>query len=103
LNEGLTRSRRKVLLLTDMGEIECDLRNIEGAIYWWSQTLAGLSLNPIAIGAYLFLARAGAVVTGVGYEGLAAHLLNRADILYRCSTSCGCCHIRLDPEKENSC
>lgn len=99
LSEGLLRSRRKVLLLTDMGEIECELANIEAAIYWWCQALAGLSLDPIDFGVYLFL---GAVAQGVDYKGLSARLLNRADILYRSFTSCKCCHIRLDPDKEKS-
>lgn len=96
LNEGLLRSKRKIFLLTDMGEIESELGNIEAAVYWWSQALAGLSLNPIDCDAYLFLA---AVAEGVGYKRIARRLLNRADILFRSS---GCCHKRLYLEKEKA-
>jgi hypothetical protein len=76
LSEGLSKSKRKTLLLTIMGETEMDLDNIEAAVYWLSQALAGLSLSPISSYAYLFLSY---VAKGVGYEGLSQRLLNRSD------------------------
>jgi tetratricopeptide (TPR) repeat protein len=79
LSEGLSKSKRKTLLLTSMGETELDLGNIEAAVYWWSQALAGLSLNPISSYAFMFLSY---VAKGVGYEGLSQRLLNRSDIIF---------------------
>ena len=78
LNEGLLKAKRKILLLTSMGETEIGLGNIEDAVFWWCQAYHCLSKNPIDYNAYLLLSY---VAKGVGDSDSEQRLLNRVDTL----------------------
>jgi tetratricopeptide (TPR) repeat protein len=78
LSEGLRKAKRKCLLLTDMGETEWQLGNINEALYWWSQALHCLSSNPIDYNAYLLLSY---VAKGVGLSDFEQKLLAHVDSL----------------------
>ena len=78
LNEGLSKAKRKSLLLTEMGEIEWQSGNIDAALYWWSQALHCLSNNPFDYNAYLLLSY---VAKGVGTEEVEKALLARVDAM----------------------
>ncbi len=84
---GLAKARRKSLLLTDLGDTEAQLGNLGGAVYWWSQAIHCLSLNPVECDAYLLLSY---VADGLGLADLERLLLERFD-----STRAG--RVRLDP------
>jgi len=55
LREGLGKSKRKCMLLTDLGETEWLMGNVENGLYWLAQALHCLASNPIEHNAYLFL------------------------------------------------
>ena len=104
LVEGLSKSKRKTLILRDMGETELALGNIEDAIYWWCQALVGISLDPVDFVVYLFLS---SVAEGVGCGSLSRGFLKRADIINDArirahGAICSGHRIRLSPEKADS-
>jgi tetratricopeptide (TPR) repeat protein len=78
LSEGLTKVKRKSLLLTDIGETEWRLGNLEAALYWWSQALHCLSVNMIDYNAYLLMSYLAKVMDLPDFEEV---LLSRADAL----------------------
>lgn len=84
---GLTRSRRKSLLLTDLGETDWQSGNLASAVYWWSQAVHCLARNPVDATAFLLL---GSVAGGLGLTATEAVFLDRAD-----SLRAG--RVRLDP------
>jgi alpha-tubulin suppressor-like RCC1 family protein len=84
---GLAKAKRKSLLLTDMGDTEAQSGNLGGALYWWSQAMHCLWLNPVDCDAYLLLSY---VANGFGLADLERLLLERFD-----SMRAG--GVRLDP------
>ena len=78
LSEGIGKAKRKSLLLTDMGETEWQLGNLNEAVYWWSQALHCLSANPIDHNAYLLMSY---VAEGIGLADFGQKLLSRVDSL----------------------
>lgn len=75
---GLARAKRKSLLLTDLGTTEAQLGDLGSAVYWWSQAIHCLSLNPVDSDAYLELS---CVANGFGLTDFERLLLARADSL----------------------
>lgn len=84
---GLANAKRKSLLLTDVGDIDAQSGNLSGAVYWWSQAIHCLSLNPVDCDAWLLLSY---VANGFGLAELERPLLERFD-----SVRAG--RVRLDP------
>lgn len=80
LGQGLTKSKRKSILLTDMGETAWRMGNIHGALYFWSQAAHCLATatNPIDYNAYLLLSY---VANGCGLNDVEEKLLNRVDAM----------------------
>lgn len=78
LSEGLARAKRKSLLLTEMGETEWQLGNINRSVYWWSQALHCLSSNLTDYKAYLFLSY---VAKGLQLTDVERQLLDQVDRL----------------------
>lgn len=75
---GLANAKRKSLLLTDMGDTEAQSGDLGGAVYWWSQAIHCLSLNPVDCDAWLLLSY---VANGYGLADLERPLLERFDSL----------------------
>ncbi len=73
LREGLCKSKRKCLLLTDLGETEWLLGNVENGLYWLAQALHCLRSNPIEHNAYLLLSY---LAKGIAMHGEADLLLD---------------------------
>lgn len=88
-SEGLRRSKRKLVILTDMGETEFESGNIDAAVYAWSQAMHCLSKNPIDYNAYLLLSY---VAQGLQLDDVAAAFLAQVDKL-----QAG--RVRLEPQK----
>ncbi|HUF52145.1 MAG TPA: hypothetical protein VMR52_00020 [Dehalococcoidia bacterium] len=78
LIKGLAKTRRKSLLLTDLGETEWRLGNIHQAVFYWCQALQCLGANPVDYNAYLLLAH---VARGCGLSGAEQALLARVDAM----------------------
>jgi len=77
-SQGLALSKRKLIILTDMGETEWQSGNIAAAVYAWSQALHSLSAKPMDYNAYLLLSY---VAKGLQLEDTAAAFLARVDKL----------------------
>jgi tetratricopeptide (TPR) repeat protein len=78
VGDGLGKSKRKCLLLKDMGETEWQSGNIEAALYWMAQALHCLCSNPLDYNAYLLLSY---VADGAGLPEDAALCLARVDAM----------------------
>lgn len=78
VSDGLGKSKRKCLLLKDMGETEWQSGNIEDALYWLAQALHCLSSNPMDYNAYLLLSY---IADGAGLPDDAALCLARVDAM----------------------
>jgi branched-chain amino acid transport system permease protein len=78
LAEGLSKAKRKSILLTDMGETEWRMGNIHEAVYFWCQALHCLSSNPIDYNAFLLLS---CVASGCGLRDVEHMLLDRVDAI----------------------
>lgn len=76
LLRGLAKSKRKALLLTDLGDTEWQRHDVAGALYWLAQAIH--CANPLADMAYLL---AGYIAVGRGMEGARDALFERADSL----------------------
>lgn len=76
LSEGVAKSKRKSLLLTDLGETEWRLGNLDTAVYYWAQALHCLSSDPIDYNAYLLLSY---VAKGIGLTEIENAFLRRVD------------------------
>jgi tetratricopeptide (TPR) repeat protein len=73
---GLAKSRRKALLLTELGDTEWQRHDVDSALYWLAQAIH--CANPLAHMAYLL---AGYIAEGRGMEDAKAALIERADSL----------------------
>lgn len=78
LGRGLAKAKRKSILLTEMGETEWRMGNINQAVYCWCQALHCLSSNLIDYNAYLLL---GYVAKGCGLSDVEQRLLGRVDAM----------------------
>jgi tetratricopeptide (TPR) repeat protein len=76
LREGLGKSKRKCMLLTDLGETEWLMGNVESGLYWLAQALHCLASNPIEHNAYLLLSY---LAKGIGLQEEADLFLARVD------------------------
>jgi tetratricopeptide (TPR) repeat protein len=93
LTEGLKRAKRKYLLCIRLGNAERDLGNIQGAVYWWTQSIhcqqsirTGAEHDP-----YLYLAY---VADTLGLNDVAGSLFSRVDRMRS--------GVRLSPVAENT-
>ncbi|MCI0422983.1 MAG: hypothetical protein L0312_27790 [Acidobacteria bacterium] len=76
LHEGLGKSKRKCMLLTDLGETEWLMGNVESGLYWLAQALHCLASNPIEHNAYLLLSY---LAKGIAMQKEADLFLARVD------------------------
>jgi tetratricopeptide (TPR) repeat protein len=90
LSEGIQKSKRKCLLLTDMGVTEWQSGNLHEAVYWLSQAIHNLYSNPIDYNAFLLLSY---VAKGSGLKDFERALLAQVDSLKPGQ-------VRLDPTRE---
>ena len=88
LLRGLATSKRKVLLLTELGDTEWQRHDVDSALYWLAQAIH--CANPVGYMAYLLTSY---IARGRGFEEAADTLTARADTL---TTD----PLRLSPELE---
>ena len=75
---GLTNAKRKVFLLTEMGETLWRIGDVHQAVYYWCQAVHCLSSNPVDYNAYLLLS---SVAKGCGLGDIEQRLLGRVDAM----------------------
>ena len=78
LGRGLAKAKRKVFLLTEMGETLWRIGDLHQAVYYWCQAVHCLSSNPVDYNAYLLLSY---VAKGCGLGDIEQRLLGRVDAM----------------------
>ena len=72
LLEGIAKSKRKGLLLTDLGETEWQRGKVEDGLYWLAQALHCMAINPIEYNVYLL----------IGYLAKGVTLVEEANLFF---------------------